>query len=210
MKSKKENIEQYGQEDHVFRYAAWAASTAAGASQKCRFKVSKGVVLLKEADLEKLAKGFHYLKEVSEFDIWHDEKCEDLTKKAKEILNDTNSGEKPRFTYGVAAKLLNCYLKTIFVTQFIDSLSATEKEKVSVIHPPIDRLLINSIKNKLHLIYADTEMEEKRKFWNSKDIQSWSLYEARDYKKVIGEIKQIQKKRNQPLWMIEAYWPGHQ
>ena len=74
MKSKKENIEQYGQEDHVFRYAAWAASTAAGASQKCRFKVSKGVVLLKEADLEKLAKGFHYLKEVSEFDIWHDEK----------------------------------------------------------------------------------------------------------------------------------------
>ena len=170
----------------------------------------KGVGLLKEADLEKLAKGFHYLKEVSEFDIWHDEKCEDLTKKAKEIFNDTNSGEKLGFTYGVAAKLLNCYLKTIFVTQFIDSLSATEKEKVSVIHPPIDRLLINSIKNKLHLIYADTEMEEKRKFWNSKDIQSWSLYEARDYKKVIGEIKQIQKKRNQPLWMIEAYWPGHQ
>ena len=110
MKSKKENIEQYGQEDHVFRYAAWAASTAAGASQKCRFKVSKGVVLLKEADLEKLAKGFHYLKEVSEFDIWHDEKCKDLTKKAKEILNDTNSGEKLGFTYGVAAKLLNCII----------------------------------------------------------------------------------------------------
>ena len=210
MESKKENIEQYEQKDHVFRYAAWAASTAASASQKCRFKVSKGVALLKEADLKKLAKGFHCLKEVNEFDVWHDEKCEDLTKKAKEILNDNNSGKKPRFTYGVAAKLLNCYLKTIFVTQFVGSLSAKEKEKVSVIHPPIDRLLINSIKNKLRLIYADSEIEEKRKFWNSKDIQSWSLYEARDYKKVIGEIKQIQKKRNQPLWMIEAYWPGHQ
>ena len=47
---------QYGQEDHVFRYAKWAASTAANASQKCRFKVSKGVVSLKEADLEKQLK----------------------------------------------------------------------------------------------------------------------------------------------------------
>ena len=62
MKIKKENIEKYGQEEHVFRYAAWAASTAAGASQKCRFKVSKGLRLLEEADLSKLAKGFHYLE----------------------------------------------------------------------------------------------------------------------------------------------------
>ena len=210
MKIKKENIEKYGQEEHVFRYAAWAASTAAGASQKCRFKVSKGLKLLEEADLNKLAKGFHYLEDVEGFDIWHDEKCEELTKKAKEILNDTKSGEKPRFTYGVAAKLLNCYLKTIFVTQFIGSLSANEREKVSAIHPPIDRLLLNSIKTNLKQIYADSEIEEKRKFWKSKDIQSWSLYEARDYKKVIGEIKQIQEKRNQPLWKIEAFWPGHQ
>ena len=85
-----------------------------GASQKCRFKVSKGVVLLKEADLEKLAKGFHYLKEVSEFDIWHDEKCEDLTKKAKEILNDTNSGEKLGFTYGVCCKITKLLSKDNF------------------------------------------------------------------------------------------------
>ena len=210
MQIKKENIEKYGQDEHVFRYAAWAASTAASASKKCRFKVSKGLRLLEEADLSKLAKGFHYLVDVKDFDIWHDEKCEELTKKAKEILNDTKSGEKPRFTYGVAAKLLNCYLKTIFVTQFIGSLSANEREKVNAIHPPIDRLLLNSIKTNLKQIYADSEIEEKRKFWRSKDIQSWSLYEARDYKKVIGEIKQIQKKRNQPLWMIEAYWPGHQ
>tara|TARA_B100001057_G_C22786910_1_gene925982 strand:- start:351 stop:983 length:633 start_codon:yes stop_codon:yes gene_type:complete len=210
MQIKRENIEKYGQDEHVFRYAAWAASTAAGASQKCRFKVSKGLRLLEEADLSKLAKGFHYLEDVKDFDIWHDGKCEELTNKAKKILSPTKSGEKPRFTYGVAAKLLNCYLKTIFVTQFIGSLSANEREKVSAIHPPIDRLLLNSIKTNLKQIYAVSEIEEKRKFWRSKDIQSWSLYEARDYKKVIGEIKQIQEKRNQPLWKIEAFWPGHQ
>ena len=210
MKSKKEIIESYDQVKHIFRYAAWAASTAAGSSQKCRFKVAKGRDLLAEADLKKLAKGFDYLKDVDEFDKWHDEKCEELVQKAKEILKYTNSKKKPSFTYGVAAKLLNCYLKTIFVTQFNGSLLPVEREKISAIHPPIDRLLLNSIRSNLDLLYAKSEIINKRKFWKCKDIQSWSLYEAGDYKKVIGEIKQIQKKRNQPLWKIEAFWQGHQ
>ena len=145
-----------------------------------------------------------------EFDIWHDdEKCEDLTKKAKEILNDTKSGEKPKVHLWSGCKITKLLSKDNFVTQFIGSLSATEKEKVSVIHPPIDRLLINSIKNKLHLIYADTEIEEEN--FGIVKIYKVGLYTRQEIiRRVIGEIKQIPKKRNQPLWMIEAYWPGHQ
>lgn len=211
MTTEKQNLKAYDLTEHIFRFAAWSASTAANSSKTCRFKVDKGRQILIDSGLKKLAEGFHNLKDVEEFDAWHDKKCLELKKKAKYILKEASAQkEEKNFTYGIAAKLLNCYLKTIFVIQFTGSLSTAERKKVGAIHPPIDRLLLNGIRANLNALYDESQIATKRKFWKGEDIQSWSLYEAENYKKVISEIKQIQKYRKQPLWNIEALWRGYQ
>ena len=134
----------------------------------------------------------------------------ELKKKAKYILKEASAQkEEKNFTYGIAAKLLNCYLKTIFVIQFTGSLSTAERKKIGAIHPPIDRWCL-IVYEQLECPYDESQIATKRKFWKGEDIQSWSLYEAENYKKVISEIKQIQKYRKQPLWNIEALWRGYQ
>ena len=113
MTTEKQNLKAYDLTEHIFRFAAWSASTAASSSKTCRFKVDKGRQILIDTGLKKLAEGFHNLKDVEEFDAWHDKKCLELKKKAKYILKEASAQKKKKtFTYGIAAKLLNCYLKT--------------------------------------------------------------------------------------------------
>ena len=40
--------------------------------------------------------------------------------------------------------------------------------------------------------------------------KGWSNFDYKQYEKVIKKIKEVQKEKNEPLWMIENAWIGHQ
>ena len=94
----------YNHTEHIYRFAAWSASTAARSSPKCRFSVKIGNKILLDSDLYKYSKSFNYLPEPNEFDIEHKKLCNKIIQSSKKYL-------PKKFSYGIAAKLLNCYFK---------------------------------------------------------------------------------------------------
>ena len=194
------NTDVYSHSEHIFRFAAWSASTAARSSPKCRFSVKIGNKILLDSDLYKYSYGFNYLPEPNEFDIEHKKLCNKIIQTSKKYLPKKKS---EKFSYGIAAKLLNCYFKSIYLIQFQSSLDKTTQSKVDAIHPPIDRILLTELSKK-------DIIKERVKFWREKANYGWSKFKEQDYDEVIKEIKEIQKEKNEPLWMIENAWLGYQ
>lgn len=181
----------YSIEVHRFRSAAWAASTAASASPKCRFKVEIGTNILENSNCEKYANGWNELPTADEFDEKHLQQCLLIQEKARDL-------GVMGFSFGVSAKLFNCYLKTLFLGGINADLTDEQMRKRDAIHPPIDRVLLEGLAKKK---IGDVNW---RKFAND----AWSTYDEDKYKKVIGAIRSCFP--NTPLWQVEYYWKGHQ
>lgn len=136
---------EYHPAEHRFRFAAWAASTAARSSRKvCTFRVSAGARLLRMSDLRWLSLGSHWLPRSREdFDRTHHNWCEDILRRAWNEIS-------PSFTYGISAKLVNCFWKALFLQTMVGLPfdPYTDRPKVGsdgstrFLHPPIDRLLM--------------------------------------------------------------------
>lgn len=186
---------EYDLAEHRFRFAAWLSSRAAGASPLCRFKVETGLKLLEKCDVKNCFQTWEDLPESQkEFDDKHTEIC------CKILSASADIGVCSKFTYGIAAKLINCYLKAIYQCG-IQQVSEPEKfKRMNFIHPPIDRILLENCR--------------KAKPSHFKDLKniSWSTYEKEDYQKVIKLIQSYLETyhENKPLWFIERYWDGHQ
>jgi len=179
----------YSLHDHKHRFSAWAASTAARASRKkCHFSVEEGKKILESVDIEESIQRIPKIETQGKFDEWHIDICNHLILKAK-------SHSIQGFTFGVAAKLLNCYLKSYFI-DYLDELK--------FIHPPIDRLLLKKL--------ADNNIGEIEGFWRDKEKKGWSNFEEKDYSEVIKNIKETLNKidDSSSLWKIEYYWVGYQ
>lgn len=110
-----------------------------------------------------------------------------------EIFDKTNSPEK--INYGVAAKLINVYLKTILVCG-----GYHEHEKVKKIHPPIDRLLLTEL--------AKKDDSYLKKIWKKYAEKGWSKFDSADYQAVIRSVKDFVQL--EALYTIESFWTGHQ
>jgi hypothetical protein len=189
------DMAEYDLAEHRFRFAAWLSSRVAGASPLCRFKVETGLKLLEKCDVKNCFQTWEDLPESQEeFDDKHTEIC-------CKILSESADIEVcSKFTYGIAAKLFNCYLKAIYQCG-IQQVSEPEKfKRMNFIHPPIDRILLENCR--------------KAKPSHFKDLKniSWSTYEKEDYQKVIKLIQSYLETyhENKPLWFIERYWDGHQ
>ena len=179
----------YSLHEHKHRFSAWAASTAARASRKkCHFSVEEGKKILESADIENSILSIPKMINQDNFDEWHKDICNLLISGAKKHLIQG-------FTFGVAAKLLNCYLKSYFI-DYLDELK--------FIHPPIDRLLLDEL--------ADKNIGDKEGFWKRKSKIGWSNFTEQDYSEVIKSIKDTLYKIETDcgLWKIEFYWAGHQ
>jgi hypothetical protein len=183
---------------HIF--ACWAASTAAGASPLCRFKVEKGKEILDKVFGEDGQKALDdsLKNNQKEFDSYHNEiinkvQTESKIKKYK-IKSIENDGENDQtidgMSYGVAAKLINLYFKVIFICGNYND----NNKGINYFHPPIDSLLFDSL-------YKET----KNTIWKK---YKWSKMDFNAYQKIIGGIKEITK--NDGLWSIEEHWEGHQ
>lgn len=192
----------YDIQSHRFRFAAWCAATAASASSKCRFSVETGVQILKISRMDELAKGWGKLPPPEDFDRFHSECCVAIVTAAGETSPDKFSGTagEGKFTYGVAAKLLNCYLKPLFVAGVQETLSSENIAKQNAIHPPIDRLLLAEL-------YKDNAFGEQ-KFWKEYMQLGWSNFGQDDYRNCVEMMKS--KLLSRPMWEIEKYWKGFQ
>ncbi|MES2585651.1 MAG: hypothetical protein V4536_01890 [Pseudomonadota bacterium] len=179
-------IQSYSFDRHRHLFSSWCASTASGASPKCRFAVKTGLNILDQSNVTSSALNTEFPKLTHKsFGDWHNTKCLLLMKVADSL-------GVAGFTYGVAAKMLNCYLKANFLS---------ELEKYSFIHPPIDRLLLSSLR--------EANFNNNKKIWRKYETKGWSNFSNEDYLNVINLIK-LSLPVGVSIWKIEAFWKGHQ
>jgi hypothetical protein len=96
----------YTIEDHHHRLAAWAASRGASVNG-CRFKVQQGVTVLEACGFNAALSRPALLPAPANLDAKHRQWRKQVIAAAKKEGLD--------FTHGVAAKLINIYLKVRFV-----------------------------------------------------------------------------------------------
>lgn len=176
----------YSIEEHRHRFAAWAAGRAANVNG-CRFTVEQGKKLLEAANLNTISKSINNLPPPNEFDDVHREWRNIVIKRAENL--------QLTFTHGVAAKLINIYLKSIFVcgNSHIDP-------RVNAIHPPIDSLLLDSLYKQ--------NIGGRSKDWQAARRIRWSKLNSEQYEGLISAIQDTVSV-SKGLWRIEEYWPGY-
>ena len=174
--------------DHCHRLAAWAASSSASASPVCRFKVEKGVAILE-------ASGFNSgFAAPDQLPSPQDADSEHRKWRASVIANAHNVDLE--FSHGIAAKLINCYLKVRFVCA-----GHHNHENVKCLHPPIDEVLLQEL--------ASQNYGGNARQWRAFRQKRWSKFDSDTYESVIKLIRQSLP-ANQSLWEIEQHWSGHQ
>jgi hypothetical protein len=111
-----------------------------------------------------------------------------------EIIGAATS-RKLRFTHGVAAKLVNVYLKSRFVCA-----GHHAHPRVQSLHPPIDSVLLRGL--------VEANVGGHAKEWKQAAKTRWSKFESDDYEQVIALIREALN--GAPLWKIEEHWRGNQ
>jgi hypothetical protein len=106
-------------------------------------------------------------------------------------------------SHGVAAKLINTYLKAaVLCTVLTDCTEEPLRKRVSHLHPPLDSLLFQGI--------AEEVARADRAKWRS---LRWSTFTSKQYEDTIGEIRSLLGGQIDgalvELWRIERRWPGH-
>jgi hypothetical protein len=177
----------YTIKDHQHRLAAWAASRAASV-KGCRFKVKKGIKILEANGFNAALSSPDKLPAPASVDETHKRWRKTIIKAAKRRgLN---------FTHGVAAKLINCYLKVRFVCA-----GQHEHERVKCLHPPIDNVILDEL--------VTQDYGGFKKQWRQFRKIQWSKFDSAAYQSVIDHIRKSLPE-NEPLWKIEEFWKGYQ
>ncbi|MGJ0485147.1 MAG: hypothetical protein ACR65R_11535 [Methylomicrobium sp.] len=177
----------YSIEEHSHRFSAWAASTAARSSPLCRFDVEVGVKILEKGGFN-ASFTIEQLPEPELIDQIHEQWRIKIIKAAEE--------QGKSFTHGVAAKLINCYLKSRFVCG-----GCSTDRRVICLHPPIDSQLLQKL--------AQEDIGKCKSKWQAFDKIRWSKYDAKTYQAVIELVRHVLP-ADAPLWAIEKYWEGYQ
>lgn len=178
----------YNIHHHSHRLAAWAASSSASASPVCRFKVCKGITILENCGFSPALASPDQLPDVNEIDETHHQWRNNVIEEA--------GNANLVFSHGIAAKLINCYLKVRFVCG-----GHHDHDRVKCLHPPIDEILLRGL--------ADSNYGNQAQGWRDFQKARWSKYDNDTYERVIALIKQTLNP-GAPLWSIEEYWAGHQ
>jgi len=177
----------YTIEDHKHVEAAWGAATGARASKLCRFSVAVGRQILQEAGFTPYF-GVTDLPLPAELDARHAEWRAAVIEKAK--------AKSLSFTHGIAAKLINGYLKCRFVCG-----GDHEHERVCCLHPPIDALLLAKL--------AEMNFGGHAQQWRAFHDKRWSKFDSATYQAVIDLMRKTLP-AGEALWKIEVHWRGYQ
>jgi len=173
-------LASYDINEHSHRFAAWAAATGASASPTCRFRVEEGKVILEAAGFDAGLCRLSQLPKPSQIDKVH-------AQWRKRVIAEARKRQL-KFTHGIAAKLINLYLKARFTCG-----GHADHPNVASLHPPIDSLLLKAINTTLPR--AD------------RMPTAWSKFDGKNYQAVINSLRLI--KAGSPFWTIESRWQGY-
>jgi hypothetical protein len=174
----------YLYQEHQHNFSAWAAARAAQRT----FKGATVPILKKSLEYAQLdvyiqTPSKHHTNEL-EFDAQHTIWCNQIVK----YLNE-NGVEAP--TFGLAAKLVNVYLKSsIVLSKYCDSKLA------SIVHPPIDDLLLKAI-------VADKSLSLSIR--NQCKGVRWTQFTEGSYQQLIQAFRSHELHRPN-FWELERYW----
>jgi hypothetical protein len=173
----------YDIEMHKHLYSAWAASRAASV-KGARLSVVQGRSVLEACGFVKSFSSPDQLPTPAEIDGAH-----------RHWRITACASSEVHISHGIAAKLINIYLKTRFVCG-----GNHEHERVVALHPPIDAVLLRNFGKTLKL----------RGFEQHQEIQStrWTQLDSDGYEKLIDFVRN--ELNGEPMWMIEKYWTGNQ
>lgn len=174
----------YSINQHAHRFSAWAASRAASTSPVCRFEVNHGVKALESCGFDENFT-LEDLPNPAKVDAVHSAWRKSI--RLSKPLRDKNPSD------GVAAKLINTYLKARFVCG-----GYHDNDSVKALHPPIDSILLKGLSEKAN--------GEAKNPWKKYLKVGWSNFSKKEYEEVIQLIKETLD--GDPLWMIEEHWPG--
>ncbi len=208
------DISSYNLDFHKHILSKWAASRAASQSKGFKFSVELGSKLLlfgKKGSQASDQEFIDYIKQIENFnsqddyDSWHHQTIVNMTSYTDELkqLLDKHNKSFNNYTYGIAAKILNCYLKVFFLESFGNQKFA------DFIHPPVDAILLKALR------------KEDKKLFNFKNsvftnigvlkIPTWTRINENEYKEIIKLMKEFLSIKGQNgLWKIEFFWIGHQ
>jgi hypothetical protein len=186
------NQSKYDIYEHIHRFAAWAASRAAS-TKGHRFTVCDGNVILTKAKLREVLCGDQPFPEPEQMDAQHRKWRKAIIREAKRVKSDAD------FNDGIAAKLINVYLKAGLVT-----LENSGSRKIKALHPPIDRELLHCLEIKNESVNHD-----RAGLWRDFKNIGWSNFTSSEYEDVIRAIRNELGSESR-LWIIEKYWPGFQ
>ena len=177
----------YTIEEHKHRYAAWAASRAAS-TKTCRFNVLQGKNIIEAVALNRLLSDPQLLPTPDQIDCKHREW------RAAAICA-ANGKDLTGFSHGVAAKLINVYLKSAFVCAGHEAHA-----NVAALHPPIYSLLLNELQA--------ANIGDLAEQWAIARKVRWSKFNSEQYEAVISTIRKAMG--GAALWQVEAHWRGYQ
>jgi hypothetical protein len=176
----------YSIEEHRHRFAAWAAGRAANVNG-CRFSVQQGKSILEAAGLKELLGDVERLPLPGQMTLRH--------RSWRNSVKAAAQNEGLAFTHGVAAKLINVYLKAAYVCG-----GQHTNERVRELHPPIDSVLLDEL--------SVQDVGGRRTEWDVARRVRWSRFNSMQYETVIQNIRLSIP--NSPLWKVEKYWRGYQ
>jgi hypothetical protein len=176
----------YTIEEHKHRFSAWVAGRSASV-KGCRFSVKQAKEILEAVDLNQLLADPNSLPLPQDMDARH--------RKWRNSVITTANTLGLTLTHGLAAKLINTYLKAGFVCG-----GHHAHANVQALHPPIDRVLLDKL--------SAEDVGGHRRAWNQARRIAWSKFDSQQYETVINNIRASMP--NQPLWEVEQYWRGHQ
>lgn len=101
-----------------------------------------------------------------------------------------------QLTHGIAAKLINVYLKARFVHAPYEL-----HERVAALHPPVDKILLKTL--------LSTDFGGQKETWRRALGIGWSNLGCEEYEAVICAIR-AELGNDVPMWKIKQYWQGHQ
>ena len=179
-------MSHYSIEQHRHLFAAWAAGRAASVVG-CRFKVEQGLDILESCGFDEDFTTPERLPAQAKMDVCH--------RVWRRRVVSQAVGHNLTFTHGVAAKLINCYLKSRLVCG-----GYHDDARVKNLHPPIDDVMLREL--------ARLDVGGYRKEWQRVRTVRWSKLDSNGYERLIQLIRLCL--RGEPLWMVEQHWPGHQ
>ena len=171
---------EVGSEGLVIGMRPLAAATGASASPRCRFTVEAGKAILERAGFVARLRHPKQLPSPARMDVVHLAWRKAVIQAARKL--------ELEFTHGIAAKLINLYLKARFTCG-----GYAAHPHVAALHPPIDSLLLKAF--------------NRTKSPTDRLPVHWSNFDSQTYQQAVEALREAQK--GVPLWAAESLWQGH-